>query len=65
MATETIITKDMKEHIEKIQRDIENGNMTCPKCGKKMKNSYDEISKKISPYLWECECSPNIRINVG
>jgi len=28
----------------------------CPVCGKEMVNAVDSITKKISPYLWECSC---------
>ncbi len=28
----------------------------CSVCGKKMRNAIDSITKKISPYLWECNC---------
>ena len=28
----------------------------CPNCGKEMKNAIDSITKKISEYLWECDC---------
>ena len=37
----------------------------CPKCNKIMKNGFDRISNKVSPYLWECPCSPNVKLSMG
>jgi hypothetical protein len=37
----------------------------CPHCNKPMKNAYDSIQKKISEYLWSCECAPNIVLSRG
>ena len=39
----------------------------CQICGKLMKNAYDKIAKKISPYLWQttCEHNKNLRLSVG
>jgi len=39
----------------------------CPACGKEMKNGIDSITKKISPYLWECSCKEfkGKRLSVG
>ena len=28
----------------------------CAICGREMKNAIDPITKKISPYLWKCDC---------
>lgn len=38
--------------------------MKCPKCGKKMVNAYDTQLKKVSKYLWKCECTPDLIISV-
>lgn len=37
----------------------------CPKCGKEMKPAYDDIAEEYTGYLWECECSPNVRLSMG
>lgn len=34
-------------------------------CGKQMKPAYDEIAKKITGYLWSCECSPGLTLSIG
>jgi len=39
----------------------------CPVCKKPMKNSIDSITKKVSPYLWECDCEhfKGQRLSIG
>lgn len=37
----------------------------CLNCGKPMKPVYDEIAKKITGYIWECECSPGVRMMIA
>ena len=39
----------------------------CPSCKKKMENAIDSKTKKLSPYLWKCDCKAmeNMRLSVG
>jgi hypothetical protein len=39
----------------------------CPDCGKKMINSYDPITKELSPYIWQTTCGhmKDARLCVG
>ena len=37
----------------------------CNKCGKKMKNVKDPITKKVSKYLWACKCRPHLILSIG
>jgi len=38
---------------------------TCFECGKPMESAYDPITKKLSKYLWHCQCYPNRILSVG
>lgn len=49
--------KQQKELLRSIDRLKKN---RCPKCGKKLKNAIDPITKKVSKYLWRCECTPKL-----
>lgn len=45
---------------------IPSGYPKCMDCGKTMKPQYDEISKKITGYLWQCGCMlKNMVVSVG
>lgn len=39
----------------------------CQRCGKPFKNGIDNITGKVSQYIWEptCDCNPNVRLCVG
>ena len=39
--------------------------MVCPKCGKRMENVKDQITGKISKYLFGCKCYPNRILSKG
>ena len=47
------------EELQKMKDNI------CLKCGEEMTNAYDNTSKEISPYLWECKCTPGITLSKG
>jgi hypothetical protein len=34
----------------------------CRICGKEMEQQIDPITKKLSPYLWKCTCTPKDKI---
>lgn len=40
-------------------------NEICLQCGRDMTPVYDRIAKKVTGYLWECECTPGIFISIG
>lgn len=39
----------------------------CPVCNEPMINAIDNITKKVSKYLWQttCEHSKNLRLSIG
>jgi len=49
----------IKKAIEDLQNDC------CPRCHRKLKHAYDSRTKKMSKYLFKCECYPNIIISRG
>lgn len=34
-------------------------------CGREMKPTYDKIAKKVTGYLWTCECTPGLILSIG
>ena len=57
---------EFKKKFEKFRKQFKKrGKPLCPKCGNEMINAYDTIEKRISPYLWECECTPNLKLSIG
>jgi hypothetical protein len=37
----------------------------CGVCGKPMKPAVDPIAKKVTGYLWQCDCSPLTYLSKG
>ncbi len=44
---------------------VPDGTPRCPKCKRAMNNAVDSVTKKLSEYLWYCECSPNLILSMG
>ena len=57
------MTNSIEEKLEEFEEEI--NPPTCMECNKKMKPAYDSLAKKITGYLWHCECYPNRIISIG
>lgn len=45
---------------------IINEKKVCFVCGKKMRNVRDNITGKVSPFLWRCKCMPKgVSLSIG
>jgi len=64
-----LMTKEnYKAYMKEFKRVLKDGKVPiCPKCKKPMVNAIDSITKKISKYLWKCDCEDmkDFRLSVG